>query len=69
MRRASAVICEEGGLTSHAAIVCLELRIPCIVSASGAMKVLDDGMLVTVDGMRGVVYRGVVRLRSDENSA
>lgn len=67
MRRASAVICEEGGLTSHAAIVSLELRIPCIVSAPGAMNALDDGMLVTVDGMRGVVYRGMVRLHSDEN--
>jgi pyruvate kinase len=67
MRRASAVICEEGGLTSHAAIVSLELRIPCIVSAPGALNVLDDGMMVTVDGMRGVVYRGMVRLHSDEN--
>ena len=67
MRRASAVICEEGGLTSHAAIVSLELRIPCIVSAPGALNVLDDGMIVTVDGMRGVVYRGMVRLHSDEN--
>nr|HPJ48300.1 pyruvate kinase [Synergistales bacterium] len=65
MRKASAVICEEGGLTSHAAIVCLELRIPCIVSAADAISVLDDGMIVTVDGRRGVVLRGMVRLHSD----
>ncbi len=67
MRKAAAVICEEGGLTSHAAIVSLELRIPCIVSAPGALSVLDDGMTVTVDGRRGVVLRGLVRLHSDEN--
>jgi pyruvate kinase len=65
MRKASAVICEEGGLTSHAAIVCLELRIPCIVSAADAISVLEDGMIVTVDGRRGVVLRGMVRLHSD----
>ncbi len=67
MRKAAAVICEEGGLTSHAAIVALELQIPCIVSAAGALSVLDEGMTVTVDGTRGVVYRGIVRLHSDEN--
>jgi pyruvate kinase len=67
MRKAAAIICEEGGLTSHAAIVALELRIPCIVSASEALSVLDDGMTVTVDGRRGVVLRGLVRLHSYEN--
>ena len=65
MRKASAIICEEGGLTSHAAIVSLELRIPCIVSATGALAALEDGMTVTVDGRRGVVLGGAVRLHSD----
>ena len=65
MRKASAIICEEGGLTSHAAIVSLELGIPCIVSAAGALSVLEDGMTVTVDGRRGVVLGGAVRLHSD----
>jgi len=69
MRRASAVICEEGGLTSHAAIVSLELKIPCIVSAPGALEELEEGMMVTVDGRRGVVYRGMVRLHSDERNS
>jgi pyruvate kinase len=63
MKKASAVIAEEGGLTSHAAIVALELGIPCIVSAPEALKLLQDGMLVTVDGSRGVVYQGRVKLR------
>ena len=62
MRKAQAIIAEEGGLTSHAAIVALELGIPCIVSAEGATSVLENGMVVTVDGARGVVYQGNVKL-------
>ncbi len=63
IRQASAIICEEGGLTSHAAILALEMGIPCVVSAPDAMKLLDDGMLVTVDGSRGLVYLGKVRIK------
>ena len=62
MRKAGAVIAEEGGLTSHAAIVALNLGIPCIVSTRGALKELEDGAVVTVDGTRGVVYGGKVKL-------
>jgi len=62
MKRAQAIIAEEGGLTSHAAIVALELGIPCIVSAEGATRILENGMVVTVDGTRGVVYQGNVKL-------
>lgn len=63
IRQASAIICEEGGLTSHAAILALEMGIPCVVSATDAMSLLEDGMLVTVDGSRGLVYHGKVRVR------
>jgi pyruvate kinase len=63
MQGAAALVTEEGGLTSHAAIVALELGIPCVVSAEDALRVLEDGMLVTVDGIRGVVFSGKVRLR------
>jgi len=62
MKKASAIITEEGGLTSHAAIVALELGIPCVVSAEKAMEVLQDNVLLTVDGSRGVVYQGRVKL-------
>ena len=62
MRKASAIIAEDGGLTSHAAIVALELAIPCVVGAENALATLQDGMLVTVDGTRGVVYQGKVKL-------
>lgn len=62
MRKAAAIIAEDGGLTSHAAIVALELGVPCVVGAEGALRILQDGMLVTVDGARGVVYQGRVKL-------
>ncbi len=64
LKKAGAVVTEEGGLTSHAAIVALELRIPCIVGAEGAMELLEDGIIATVDGSRGVVFRGKVHLHS-----
>jgi len=63
IRMASAIVCEEGGLTSHAAILALEMGIPCVVSATDAMSLLEDGMLITVDGSRGLVYHGKVRVR------
>jgi pyruvate,water dikinase len=44
----------------HAAIVSRELGIPCIVGTGNATKVLKDGMLVTVDANKGVVYEGAV---------
>ncbi|MCL6518018.1 pyruvate kinase [Alicyclobacillus sp.] len=58
MERAAAVIVEEGGLTSHAAIVGLNLGKPVIVSAEGALAKIEDGSLITVDPQRGLVYRG-----------
>jgi pyruvate kinase len=64
MKKAGAIVTEEGGLTSHAAIVALELRIPCIVGAEGALEVLEDDMIATVDGSRGVVFRGKAHLHS-----
>ncbi len=62
MEKAAAVITEEGGLTSHAAIVGLSLGIPVIVGVDGASSVLTDGLQVTVDGARGLIYRGAARV-------
>ncbi|GAB6102427.1 phosphoenolpyruvate synthase [Thermococcus atlanticus] len=61
MKRASAIVTDEGGRTCHAAIVGRELGIPTVVGAKVATKVLKDGMLITVDGTRGVVYEGIVK--------
>lgn len=58
MENSSAVIVEEGGLTSHAAIVGLHLGKPVVVGAEDATKILEDGNMVTVDTLRGVVYSG-----------
>jgi phosphoenolpyruvate synthase/pyruvate phosphate dikinase len=56
MKIASAIITDEGGLTSHAAIVAREFNIPCIIGTKIATKVLKDGDLVEVDANNGVVY-------------
>lgn len=69
MRRANGVVTDEGGRTCHAAIVSRELGIPCIVGAKDATKVLKDGMEVTVDAKRGVVYEGIVLEDEKEKSA
>ncbi|NPV29556.1 MAG: pyruvate kinase [Firmicutes bacterium] len=58
MQKAGAIITEEGGLTSHAAIVGLNLGIPVVVGVEGATEILKDGGTVTVDSMRGLIYRG-----------
>ncbi len=60
MRRAAAVVTDEGGRTCHAAIVSRELGIPCIVGAKNGSEYLNEGMEVTVDSTRGVVYEGIV---------
>ncbi|MFV0558035.1 MAG: pyruvate kinase [Enterococcus sp.] len=56
--KAAAVIVEEGGLTSHAAVVGIAKDIPVIVGAQDATTIIEDGELVTVDSRRGIVYRG-----------
>ena len=58
IRKASAIVTEEGGITSHAAIVGLELGIPVIVNAKGSLAAIKDNEFITVDGRRGRVYRG-----------
>ncbi len=62
MEQAGAVITEEGGLTSHAAVVGLSLGIPVIVGVSGATTIFKDGMEVTVDPQRGHIYTGHARV-------
>ena len=66
MRRASAVVTDEGGRTCHAAIVSRELGIPAIVGAKGASEILTEGITVTVDATRGVVYEGSVLQEKQE---
>lgn len=58
IEKASAIITEHGGLTSHAAIVGLNLSIPVIVGVEDALTILEEGSVVTVDPERGQVFRG-----------
>ncbi len=60
MKKAAAIVTDEGGMTSHAAIVSRELGIPAIVGTGKATQVIKSGMEVTVDGGKGVVYEGIV---------
>lgn len=58
MKKASAIVTDEGGMTSHAAIVSRELGIPCVVGTKEATEKLKDDIVVTVDGSRGLIYLG-----------
>jgi pyruvate, water dikinase len=58
MKRASAIVTDEGGPTCHAAIVARELEIPCIVGTGKATRMLKNGQVVTVDANRGKVFDG-----------
>jgi len=60
MQRSDAIITDEGGATSHAAIVSREMGIPCIVGTKTATKILKEGQIVTVDGAAGKVFEGEV---------
>jgi pyruvate, water dikinase len=54
--RAAAVVADAGGVLAHCAIVAREHAIPCVVGAGVATDQIADGMLLTVDGTRGLVH-------------
>lgn len=58
IEKAAALVVEEGGLTSHAAVVGVSIGIPVIVGVAGATNTLKTGQEVTVDAARGIVYNG-----------
>ncbi len=58
MKKAVAIVTDFGGRTSHAAIVSREIGIPAIVGTKTATKELKEGEIVTVNGMRGEIYKG-----------
>ncbi|MEK7070738.1 MAG: putative PEP-binding protein, partial [Patescibacteria group bacterium] len=60
MKKAAAIVTEKGGRTSHAAIVSRELGIPAVVGAEGATKILKEGMVISVNGLTGEVFKGKV---------
>lgn len=56
--KSAAVVVEEGGLTSHAAVVGINLGIPVVVGAKDATTLINDGETITVDSRQGAVYNG-----------
>lgn len=60
MKRASAIVTEMGGRTSHAAIVSRELGIPAVVGAGDATEILKKEKMISVNGSIGEVYTGSV---------
>ncbi len=55
MKRSAGIVTDEGGMTSHAAIVSRELGVPAIVGCGEATAVLADGQRITLDGQKGTV--------------
>ena len=57
MQKAVAIITDEGGITSHAAIIARELGLPCIVGTKYATKALKDGDKVEIDASAGILRK------------
>lgn len=55
MKKASAFVTDEGGITCHAAIIAREMQKPCIIGTKIVTRVLKDGDLVEVDANKGIV--------------
>ena len=62
MEKAAAIVVEQGGLTSHAAIVGLNYHKPTVVGVKDAISVLEDGETITVDATGGRIYKGEARV-------
>jgi pyruvate,water dikinase len=57
MQKAAAFVTNEGGITSHAAIVSREMNKPCVIGTKIATEIFKDGDLVEVDANKGVVRK------------
>ncbi|WP_439025490.1 pyruvate, water dikinase [Haloarchaeobius sp. DT45] len=66
MKRAAGIVTDEGGMTSHAAIVSRELGVPAVVGTGNATSMLDDGQLITIDGDKGTIREGRVETEEQE---
>lgn len=69
LKKASAIITNKGGRTSHASIVARELGVPAVVGCENATTVIKDGDLVTVscsEGKTGFIYQGKLKFKETE---
>ena len=66
MKRADGIVTDEGGMTSHAAIVSRELGVPAVVGVETATSQLDDGRPITIDGDKGTIEGGVTEPETED---
>jgi pyruvate,water dikinase len=57
MKKAAAIVTDEGGLTCHAAIISRELGKPCVVGTKFATRLLKDGDMIEVNANHGIVKK------------
>jgi pyruvate, water dikinase len=57
MKKAAAIVAEEGGITAHVSVVSREFGIPCVVGVTNVTEILKDGDMVEVDAERGIVKK------------
>nr|WP_319539690.1 phosphoenolpyruvate synthase [uncultured Methanospirillum sp.] len=69
MRKVSAIVTDEGGMTCHAAIVSRELGTPAVVGTKIGTQLLKEGQVVTVDGEKGLIYDGVIETVKQETAS
>ncbi|MDY6825771.1 MAG: pyruvate kinase [Bacillota bacterium] len=62
LEKAAGLITEEGGLTSHGAIVAINLGKPAVVGVTNVEGTIKTGEIITVDSIRGLIYRGLVKV-------
>jgi len=55
MKKCKAIVTNEGGITSHSAIISRELKIPCVIGTKHATEIFKDGDLIEVNGNTGIV--------------
>ena len=66
LQKAGGVVTDYGGITSHVAIVLRELKVPCIVGTLNGTEVLENGMIITVDGRTGSIYQGFMEFKIEK---
>ncbi|MBS4035806.1 MAG: hypothetical protein KGZ85_15185 [Ignavibacterium sp.] len=55
MERAAAIIADQGGLSSHAAIVSRELGVPCVIATENGTRIIKDNDLLEIDARIGLI--------------
>ena len=60
IKKASGLVVEASGLTSHAAVIGLSLGIQVVVGTTDATEKISDGTTITVDARRGAIYQGEI---------